>query len=176
MQNLIEKIEAEYRMLTESLENVAALNDHKKLVAMSRRKSELDIILERVQRLRAIEAAMQSNAELTQSAEEAELRDMAMEENLALTLEKTALEAELKQLLLPKDKRDDNDIIMEIRGGAGGDESSLFATELFRMYSHYAEKQGWRIEMLPEPDRVKAKVVFEVNRGGARPRYTKNEV
>lgn len=170
MQHMIAKIEAEYRALEEALSDEATLQDHKKLAALGRRKSELDIILERVARLRAIEAAMRGNAELTQNEEEAELKDMAMEENLALASEKTKLEEGLKQLLLPKDAHDDKDVIVEIRGGAGGDESSLFAAELFRMYAHYAEKQGWRIEMLHSNQTEVGgfkEAVFEINRGAS---------
>ncbi|MFZ2984399.1 MAG: peptide chain release factor 1, partial [Candidatus Moraniibacteriota bacterium] len=168
MQNLIQKIEAEYRELEAALASEALQNDHKKMVAMSRRKSELDVILERVHRLRAIEVAMRGNAELTQNEEEAELQAMAMEENLALAGEKSTLEEELKRLLLPKDPADEKDVIVEIRGGAGGDESSLFAAELFRMYSHYVEKQGWQTVMLHSNQTEVGgfkEVVFEINRG-----------
>lgn len=170
MEDLIRKIEAEYRALAESLASEATQKDRKKLIEASRRKTELDTILERVKRLRAIEAAMQSNAELTQGDEEAELKNMAMEENLALSSEKTALEKELKQLLLPKDPHDAKDVIVEIRGGAGGDESALFAAELFRAYSHYAERQGWRVEILHSNQTEGGgfkEIVFEMNRGGS---------
>lgn len=177
MQNLIEKIENEYQALEASLSDEETLKDHKKLVTLSRRKSELDSILEHVKRLRAIEGAMQSNALLTQSEEEAELKDMAMEENLVLAEEKTKLEDELKKLLLPKDPSDEKDVIVEIRGGAGGDESSLFAAELFRMYSHYAEKQGWQTVMLHSNQTEVGgfkEVVFEINRhAGQLPVYQK---
>lgn len=170
MQNLIEKIETEYKELETALADETAQNDHKRMVTLSKRKSELDVILERIKRLRAIEATMKSNAELTQSDEEAELKDMAMEENQTLAEEKSTLEEELKRLLLPKDPSDDKDVIVEIRGGAGGDESSLFAAELFRMYTHYAEKQGWRTVMLHSNQTEVGgfkEVVFEINRGSS---------
>jgi peptide chain release factor 1 len=93
---------------------------------------------------------------------------LAMEENIALAEEKKVWENTLKRLLLPKDQSDDKDVIVEIRGGAGGDESSLFAAELFRMYARYAEKQGWNIETLHSNQTEVGgfkEIVFEMNRG-----------
>lgn len=168
MQNLFEGIEREHQEVMGLLSAPETMHDQKKLALLGRRKTELDIILERIGRLRTIEKNMRDNAELTQGDDEAELKNMAMEENLTLASEKTKLEEELKQLLLPKDPSDEKDVIVEIRGGAGGDESSLFAAELFRMYSHYAEKQNWRIVMLHSNQTEVGgfkEVVFELNRG-----------
>ncbi len=171
MDHLLEEIEREHGDVTAALNDPNVASDLKKMAALGRRKTELDTIMERIGRFRAIEKNMRDNAELTQDAStDPELRSMAMEENLALAEEKTALEAELKTLLLPKDKHDDKDIIIEIRAGAGGDESSLFAAELFRMYSHYAEKQGWRVSMLHSNQTEVGgfkEAVFEIDRGGS---------
>lgn len=171
MQDLLTNIEREYDLVQAQLSDPEIVRDNKKLAELGRRKTELDTIMERIGRFRAIEKNMSDNAELTQAVDtDPELKDMAMEENIALAEEKTALESELTRLLLPKDKHDDKDIIVEIRGGAGGDESSLFAAELFRMYAHYAEKQGWRLEMLHSNQTEVGgfkEAVFEVNRGGS---------
>lgn len=172
MQDLIGKIEAEYRALEASLVSPEIQKDHKKLIEASRRKAELDIILERVKRLRAIEHAMRGNAELTQndSDNETELKDMAMAENLKLADEKAKLEEELKRLLLPRDKYDGKDIIVEIRAGAGGNEASLFAAELFRMYARFAEKKGWRVDVMHTSETEVSgykEIIFEVNRSGS---------
>src|SRR3990167_352233 len=148
MQDLLQEIEREHQENTALLSLPETARDSKKLAALGRRKNELDSIMGHIERLKAVEKSMRDNAELTQNEEDGELKNMAMEENLALAAERTQLEEKLKQLLLPKDPSDSKDVIMEIRGGAGGDESSLFATELFRMYSHFAEKQGWHIVML----------------------------
>lgn len=171
MQDLLENIEREYDTVQAQLSNPEIVRDNKKLATLGRRKTELDTIMERIGRFRAIEKSMSDNAELTQEADtDQELKTMAIEENILLAEEKTALESALTRLLLPKDKHDDKDIIVEIRGGAGGDESSLFAAELFRMYAHYAEKQGWRLEMMhtnqTEVGGFK-EAVFEINRGGS---------
>lgn len=177
MQDLLQDIEREHQEVTELLSLPETARDSKKLATLGKRKNELDSIMEYVGRLKAVEKNMRDNAELTQSEEDGELKNMAMEENLALAEEKTKLEKELKHVLLPKDPADDKDVIVEIRGGAGGDESSLFAAELFRMYSHYAEKQGWRIVMLHSNQTEVGgfkEAVFEVNRGSSQmPVYKK---
>ncbi len=177
MEQLFLDIEREHGEVLALLSAPETMHDQKKLALLGKRKAELDIILERITRLRTIEKNMRDNAELTQSTEEEELRSMAMEDNLLLSAEKTVLEETLKKLLLPKDLADDKDIIVEIRGGAGGDESSLFAAELFRMYSHYAEKQNWRIIMLHSNQTEVGgfkEVVFELNQGsGVLPVYQK---
>ena len=77
-----------------------------------------------------------------------ELAEMGKEEMKRISLEQEKLEAELRELLLPKDPNDDKNIIVEIRGAAGGDEANIFAGDLFRMYTRYAESQGWKIQML----------------------------
>jgi peptide chain release factor 1 len=171
MQDLLLNIEREYTEVETALSQPDVVRDSKKFVALGRRKTELDTIMERIGRFRAIEKSMRDNAELTHDdATDPELKTMAVEENISLAEEKSALESELTRLLLPKDKHDDKDVIVEIRGGAGGDESSLFAAELFRMYAHYAEKQGWRIEMMHSNQTEVGgfkEAVFEVNRGGS---------
>jgi peptide chain release factor 1 len=171
MQDLLENIEREYATVEAGLSDPGLVRDNKRMAELGRRKTELDTIMERIGRFRAIEKSMGDNAELTQGSDvDPELRALAMEENIALAEEKTALESTLTRLLLPKDPHDAKDIIVEIRGGAGGDESSLFAAELFRMYAHYAEKQGWRVEMMHSNQTEVGgfkEAVFEINRGGS---------
>lgn len=171
MKDLLAEIEREYAVVEAQLSDPGVVRDNKKMAALGRRKTELDTIMERARRFRAVEKSMADNAELTQDSDtDPELKALAMEENITLAEEKAALESELTKLLLPKDQNDDKDIIVEIRGGAGGDESSLFAAELFRMYAHYAEKQGWRVEMLHSNQTEVGgfkEAVFEINRGGS---------
>lgn len=148
----------------------ATLSDPRKLATLGRRKAELDVVMEKIKRLRTVEKSLRDNAELTQGEAEAELKAMAMEENMTLTKEKAVLEDELKRLLLPKDKNDDKDIIVEIRAGAGGDEASLFAAELYRMYARLAEHLGWRVSVMNTSQSEVGgykEIIFEVNRGGS---------
>lgn len=171
MNDLLIEIEREYDAVQAKLSDPDIVRDPKNMADLGRRKTELDIVMERIGRFRAIEKSMADNAELTQGADiDPELKTMAMEENIALAEEKTALETALTRMLIPKDKNDSKDIIVEIRGGAGGDESSLFAAELFRMYVHYAEKQGWRVEMMHSNQTEVGgfkEAVFEINRGSS---------
>lgn len=168
MQDLIAKIESEMKEIEVELSSSATLSAPEKLMTLGRRKAELDIVMERINRLRAIEKSLRENAEITQTESDEELKSMALEESISLAIEKEALETELKRLLLPKDKNDAKDIIVEIRAGAGGDEASLFAAELFRMYARYAELLGWQTTLLDshasEVGGYK-EITFEVNRG-----------
>ena len=168
MKDLIAKIEAEVKQVEAELSSSAVLNAPEKLMTLGRRKAELEAIMEHINRLKRIEKSLRENAEITQTESDAELKAMALEENITLAAEKDTLETELKRLLLPKDKNDTKDIIVEIRAGAGGDEASLFAAELFRMYARYAETMGWQTTLLDshasEVGGYK-EVTFEVNRG-----------
>lgn len=117
--------------------------------------------------LQGIDEAMEI---LEDKSSDEEFRHMAQEELKELKERREELEASLHILLLPKDPNDDKNVIVEIRGGAGGDEAALFAGDLFRMYTKYAEKQGWRCEIMDanEPDLGGFKeVVFSVDGEGA---------
>ncbi len=168
MQDLISKIEAEFNQVEAELSAPATLSDPKKLMTLGRRKAELDTIMEKVTRLKTVDQNLRDNAEITQTETDPELKAMALEDNIALAQEKELLEQELTKLLLPKDKNDDKDIIVEIRAGAGGDEASLFAAELFKMYARYAESLGWQTVLLDSHQTEAGgfkEVTFEVNRG-----------
>lgn len=178
MQDLITEIEREHQAVTAALSDPETAKSPRKLATLGKRKTELDAIIERAESLRTVEKSMRDNAELTHDPDtDAELKGMAMEENILLAEKKTVLEEELKRLLLPRDPNDDKDTIVEIRGGAGGDESTLFAAELYRMYVHYAERLGWRVIMLHSNQTEVGgfkEAVFEVNRGGSEtPVYSK---
>lgn len=140
-------IEERYSFLNEELTKPEVYNDFKKMKELSKEKTSLEETVikykEYARTLDDIEAAH----EMTKDPEMAEF---AHEELETLNEAKTRLEEELKVLLLPKDPNDDKNVIMEIRGAAGGDEANIFAGDLFRMYSKYAEKMGWKIEITNE--------------------------
>lgn len=171
MKDFLSEIEKDYQSVTEALNDPRVVENPKKMAELGRRKTELDAIIDRVARFRALEKTMAENAEMMNAADtDPELKELAMEENMGASQEKTALEEELKRLLLPKDPYDNKDIIVEIRAGAGGDESSLFAAELYRMYTHYAERVGWKVELLHSNQTDVGgfkEVVFEMNRGNS---------
>jgi peptide chain release factor 1 len=113
----------------------------------SKEQSDLRPIYERIQDYKKVLSEIGDAEDMIKSGD-GELRDLAREELEELKKRKTALEDELKFMLLPKDPRDDRNVILEIRGGTGGEEAALFAASLFRMYSKYAEARRWKIEVI----------------------------
>ena len=114
----------------------------------TRTHAKLTRIIERFREFKACSRTINETLELLGEKLDDDMRQMAQTELDEAKAEKDRLEAELRILLLPQDPNDDKDVIMEIRGGAGGEEAALFAGALFRMYSRYAESQGWRVEMM----------------------------
>ncbi|HRY27919.1 MAG TPA: peptide chain release factor 1 [Candidatus Moranbacteria bacterium] len=166
MNNQLESIKNEYAAITAELSSPEILSDPKKMGELGKRQSELQNTMNLIDQLEKIQHDMKNNAEIMNSEEDAEMQSMATEENIELAKKKEAIEKELEMLLLPKDPNDSKDVIVEIRGGAGGEESSLFAASLFRMYSKYAEKNKWSVSVL-NSNRTELggfkEVVFEIN-------------
>ena len=112
---------------------------------LSREYAELSPVVEKIKEL---ESARSELADLQELADDPEMRDMAETESRALRERLPDMEQDLRVLLLPKDAADEKNAILEVRAGTGGDEASLFAAELFRMYQRYADLQGWRFEVI----------------------------
>ena len=168
MKKLIEDIKQEHADINRELETPETLADTKIMMRLGKRQAELNNILTHVNTLEKIAEDMKNNAELINSDTDEEIKEMALEENTQLTIAKDSTEQLLKKLLLPKDPHDDKDAIIEIRAGAGGDESALFSASLFRMYSRYAEKEGWEINILHSNQTGIGgfkEIVFEMNKG-----------
>jgi peptide chain release factor 1 len=113
--------------------------------------AELEPLVERYREYKNVVRDLAGAEELAASAD-ADMRDLAREELKSLTAKRDALVGELKILLIPKDPNDEKNVVLEIRAGTGGDEAGLFAAELFRMYSKFAERQGWRLEVMSSSD------------------------
>jgi peptide chain release factor 1 len=109
--------------------------------------SELEPLVQKFREYKGVEEDIKGAQELVEGSD-VEMRDLAREELKTLESRRDALLQELKILLIPKDPNDEKNVILEIRAGTGGDEAALFAADLFRMYSRYAERQGWRIEVM----------------------------
>jgi len=170
MDELIRSIEAQAAEVDAELSDPETAKRPSRLAELGRRKSELSGITDKAGKFKAVEKAMRDNAEIMKETDDAELKTLAMEENITLAGKRDILEKELKKLLLPRDQNDGKDVIVEIRGGAGGDESSLFAGSLFRMYSRYAESLGWSVVVVHSNQTEVGgfkEIVFEVNRGRA---------
>ncbi len=142
-----EKIKDQYQKLEKQIQDPALVSDTQKYKKISQEFSEYKEIHEKIQRLEKINKAIK---EAQESLQIDELKDFAQEELDKLEAEKEKLENEIKQFLKPKDPNDKKNVIMEIRAGAGGDESALFAADLFRMYSKYAENKNWQIKILSD--------------------------
>ena len=121
------------------------LNDYNKLKSLSKEQSDLEEVVNLYNKYKEVDASL---AEAKILLEDPEFKEMAMTEVDSLTVELEDLHKKLEQALVPKDENDGKNVIMEIRGAAGGDEANIFAGDLFRMYSYYAEKNGWKIEIL----------------------------
>lgn len=176
MNTKLNAIKKEYDDITTQLSSPEILSDSKKMATLGKRQSQLTEMVGKIDELEKIDANMKGNAEIINTDEDPEMKQMAMEENIELSARLAELEKEIEVLLLPKDPNDDKNIIVEIRGGAGGDESALFAASLFRMYSKYAENNGWKLEVL-NSNRTELggfkEVVFEINGNANNPVYQK---
>ncbi|MFA7209431.1 MAG: peptide chain release factor 1 [Parcubacteria group bacterium] len=148
MNPLIEEIKKEYAGISAQLNSPELFSDMAKMAQLGKRQAELSDTIAKIEALEKMETTMKDNAEIINTDEDAEMKQMAMDENIGLAEKKEKLEKELESILIPKDPNDNKNIIVEIRAGAGGDESALFSTELFRMYARFAEKNGWRVALL----------------------------
>ena len=144
----IEELKKELEKIETEIANPNNFSDGPKIKKLNNKKTELSKIIEVSENLSRNQKQFIENETMAASSDDADLATMAREENEMISKNIAKLEEELALLLKPKDPNDEKDVIMEIRAGAGGDESGLFAGDLFRMYSRYAEKQGWVIKIL----------------------------
>ena len=144
---MIERLEAtleKYQYLEQELTKTEVLSDIKKTREYSKEMSSLEEIVNCYKKYKKVLADIENTKEMTKDSE---LGDMAKEELKSLEVEKERLDGELEILLIPKDPNDEKNVIVEIRGAAGGDEANIFAGDLFRMYTRYAEKKGFSYQV-----------------------------
>ena len=142
------QIELRYDEMTTQLSSPEIHGDSARYQKLARAHADLSAIVEKFREWKLIEKGLAETKQMQAEAVDPEMKQLAHDEERQLTEKKEAVERELKPLLLPKDPNDEKNVILEIRAGTGGDEAALFAGELFRMYSRYAESQGWRVEVL----------------------------
>jgi peptide chain release factor 1 len=145
MLDRLQTIESRYDQLMAEMADPAIQADTAKFRAHSKELSEIEPLVEAFRRHKEVESQIAATQELLRDPD---MQDLASEELKSLEARKEVLAAELKVLLIPKDPNDAKNVVLEIRAGTGGDEAALFASDLFRMYSRYAERQGWRLEVL----------------------------
>ena len=141
------EVEARYQELEVQLADPDVLAKQNAFQKLAKERAEIEDLVETYRRLKQVLRELEDNAPLLRESD-AEMRAMAREEEQRLLTQRTEIEERLKILLLPKDPNDDKNIVLEIRAGTGGEEASLFAADLFRMYSRYAERKRWRVEIL----------------------------
>lgn len=148
MKDIIAKVKKEYQEIETALNDPAISQDPKRMIELSKKQAEMNTVIAKINEFEHVVTSMQDNATIINMETDPELTQMAVEDNVALSQKSIALEKELEVLLLPADPHDTKNAIVEIRAGAGGDESGLFATDLFRMYVRFAELNGWKTSIM----------------------------
>jgi peptide chain release factor 1 len=144
----LDQLGSRYDELTRQLSTSEVAADSSRFQKIAKQHSELEQIVAKHREYKQLEKDLAGAHQMIVEADDPEMKQLAHEEEKHLTARKEIVERELKLLLLPKDPNDEKSVIVEIRAGTGGDEAALFAGELFRMYSRYAETQGWKVEIL----------------------------
>ena len=141
-------LEDTYKDLTEKISDPEIINDQKVWQKYMKEHADLEPIIMKYREYKAVLDSIAESKEILQEESDEELRELAKMELSDMESKVEPLEEELKILIVPKDPNDEKNVIVEIRGGAGGDEAALFAGDLLRMYSRYAERKGWKVSML----------------------------
>jgi len=166
----LEDILVRYHEIEEELSNPNIVNDQYRFKNLRKELSDLSDITEKYKEYKANQTSLAESIAMLEEENDEEMREMAKEEMNSCKQNITKIEEELKVLLLPKDPNDEKNVIVEIRGGAGGDEAALFAAELYRMYVMYAERNRWKIDMMNMNENGIGgfkEVVFMINGKGA---------
>ena len=173
----LKDIEARFDAIEAQMSNPAVVQDPSAYQRLAKESKDIAPAVDRYRAYKGVLSELAKVQEMAKAETDAELREMAHEEARALETKRDSLDAELLVLLIPKDPNDEKNVLLEIRAGTGGDEAALFAGEVFRMYSRYAERQGWKVDIVSinrtgqggvkeviamiEGDRVYSKLRFE---------------
>src|SRR5574341_220975 len=147
MLDKLNAVESRYADLMAQLASPAVQSDPTEYRKQAKALAEIEPLVDRYREYKGVEAEIAQALELVRSSD-AEMRALAQEELQALEARRETLLQDLKVLLVPKDPNDEKNVLLEIRAGTGGDEAALFAAELYRMYSRYAERQGWKLDVM----------------------------
>ncbi|WP_332628629.1 peptide chain release factor 1 [Halalkalibacter flavus] len=170
MLDRLQSVEDRYDRLNELLSDPDVINDSKKLREYSKEQSDLEETVQVYREYKEVNEQHQDAKAMLEENLDDEMYAMVKEEISELADRKEELEARLKILLLPKDPNDDKNVIMEIRGAAGGDEAQLFAGDLYKMYSRFAEAQGWKTDVIESTTTELGgykEIIFTINGQGA---------
>ena len=146
--NKLEQILVTYNQITEKISDPELMNDYEQIKTLSKARKDLEVSVNRYQEYKKQKAELESNQSLVNSESDPEMLEFIREEIESVKENLIRLEEELQLSLLPRDPNDEKDVIVEIRAGTGGDEASLFAGDLLKMYLRYAESQGWKSSVI----------------------------
>ena len=166
----LKALEERYEELNNLLADPQVASDVNKLREYSKEQADLEEVVNCYRQYKEVVRQLEDARSMLEEKLDDEMREMVKEEIAQLTPKKEALEKQLKVLLLPKDPNDEKNVIMEIRGAAGGDEAALFAGDLFKMYTRYAESQGWKVEVIESHANDVGgykEIIFSINGRGA---------
>ena len=166
----LEAISRRYHQIEQEMARPEVASDHAQLTKLAREQRTLREIVEAYDAYRRARREMESAREMLKHEKEAEMQEYLRSEERRAAARVAELEEKLKVLLLPKDPNDDKDVVVEIQGAEGGDEAALFAADLFRMYTKWAEKKGWKVEVVDSSPTGMGgfdKITFEVHGHGA---------
>jgi len=169
MQDKLRALEDRFEAITAEMANPDVIADFSKLQTLAKERAQLDEVVRIYRELRSVDEQIDEAKQL-QDSDDAEMARLARDELLTLEPERERLDHDLKLALLPTDPHDGRNVIVEIRGGTGGEEAALFAGDLFRMYSRYAESKRWQVEVLSANGSEKGgfkEIVFEIDGRGA---------
>lgn len=165
MLDKLQSIEERFKQVEQQLSDPATIGDMKLFAKLNKEYKELAAICKTFNEYKNVTSNIQSAKDIIFREKDDELKDMAREELESLTQKQAKLEEELKMMIIPKDPEDAKDAVVEIRAGTGGDEASLFAGDLFRMYTYYCENKGWKMELLSHSEGTAGgykEIIFEV--------------
>ena len=163
-------LDTRYNQLSEQMAQPDVATDHVRIQQIAREQRELEDVVLAYCEYKDIQRQEEDARQLSEDGSDPELRAMAQEELAQLSARRSALENQIRLLLLPRDPNDSKNVIIEIRQGTGGDEAALFAADLYRMYARYAERQGWKIEIVNASENGPGgykEIVFDLNGEGA---------
>jgi peptide chain release factor 1 len=166
----LEAIARRYREIENEMARPEVASDHEKVTRLAREQRTLRDTVEAYDAYRKARQEMESAREMLRHEKDAEMQEYMRSEERRAAEQVAQLEEKLKVLLLPKDPNDDRDVVVEIQGAEGGDEAALFAADLFRMYTRWAEKKGWKVDVVDaSPTGIGGydKIEFEVHGHGA---------
>ena len=170
MWDRLEQIEARYEELSEQLALPEVAADLKQLQKLAQERASVENVVTRYREYKATSKALEDTQAMLNDGLDEEMTALVKQEIESLQSRREHLLQELRLVLLPRDPNDERDIIMEIRAGTGGDEAGLFAADLFRMYSRYAQSKGWQIDIIDSNERgigAFKEIVFEIKGKGA---------